>query len=364
MCINRSILFLILCFIFTLLIYLRTDTPITYLRANNPITYLRNITYYDCDEKRYSELCISTIHKCCTYVFKSWKGTEILRENFDRDYDQKAKVMSILEKLKNKKLLFVGDSLSKQSANALVMTIDMVNVVKIVKKKNEYFKVSINDGEFKQLKECKNIWDGYKSTCGKNCSCNIVYGWNIPEYNIEITFYSIYTVYDKDITALYKSSNWIKDNDVVKPYKHPYYFNFGSIQLVKYLVNRHDHTILNIGQHEEMLSGYEFVTKLRHLLNILNNVNGKNFYRLTLPQHYTNGEFWTDKKISKQPVPRHWTDTLAIGAYYERKYDNVILLDYYEWFNNAWFMHGKDGTHYCFNAKLWMPFINSLITFL
>ena len=48
----------------------------------------------------------------------------------------------------------------------------------------------------------------------------------------------------------------------------------------------------------------------------------------------------------------------------EKKYENVVLMDFYDWFNNAWFMHGGDGTHYCFNVKLWSPFITSLITYL
>lgn len=328
-----------------------------------PMSNIRPNEYFKCDEKRYKELCISAMHKCCEHVYKPWKGTEQLREEYNTGYNQLVMVKKLLKKLRNKKLLFVGDSLTKQSANALILTIDMVNVVEILKKKTEYYNVLSSDGSFTKVSVCKNSWKGHVSTCGVGCTCNIILGWTIPQYNIEITYYSSYTIFDNNIMSLYPSSKWISDANVILPYQHPYYYNFGSIKLIEYLVKRHDSTILNIGQHEEMVSGYEFVTKVRHLLEILNNKK-VNFYRLTLPQHYNNGEYWSDKKLVMNPVPRHWTDVTALGVYNEKKYDNVILMDYYDWFNNAWFMHGGDGTHYCFNVKLWSPFITTLIAYL
>lgn len=299
-------------------------------------------------------------HGCCIDILNNvWNRARGKRNYLFGNYNTgKYDIINRFVNLfSNRSILFSGDSLTLQSCNAIVYMISTFYTVERIP--TRYFTV-FHDGTFEKIKHCENIWSGHKSTCGTNCSCNTIYGWYIPSTNTTISYHEFYTLLDKGIVSKYHSSDWFSDPHVTLPSKHPYRFKCGSLNLIQLLVSEYDHLVINIGLHEEMVSAYEYVSKLKHIIKIMDDTHKKHIFRLTLPQHYENGEYWSTQKIVYTTVPRHWSDVVARGVFVTTKPSWVKMLDVYNIFKDAWFLHGRDGTHYCFSFGLWLPFLHML----
>lgn len=313
--------------------------------------------YFDVDQQRC--LKVSFSHGCC--IRNGAKQVQTLRHYEFKNLDNEKVMKEFMNKVNGKTILFAGDSLTLQTVESVVF---LLSNITYVQKVGHIFYNVFKDGSFSRIDKCRNDFQTQLSSCGKNCTCNVITKYYIVETNTTLLYYDFYTLFDKSYKALYHSSNWVNDKTLVQPFPLAYYFIFGSVDLLEHFIINSDHAIVNIGLHEEMLAPYEYVFKVRHVIDILqkNAVmrNTKHLFRLTLPQHFENGEYWSAKKPTFQPVPRHWSDTVARGVYNEKKPTNVELVDWYYIFSGAWFLHSRDHTHYCYTHHLWIPAIDIL----
>lgn len=294
------------------------------------------------------EIGVNIRHGCCQ---KNIHNIPNYLRSQKRHMSSTPATFFVKRKLKYKTILFAGDSLTQNMVNSLVQQVQQEGELKVARGVTKYFNMDWH-GNFQEISSCSLDW-GVKnntSTCGNGkciCTCNLVNSWVIETTNTTILYYNFYTYYDHEAYV----GNWLERDNL--------HFNYGSRKLLEYIMKQVDHSVVNIGLHEEHVLGSEFRLKIENIAKILEQ-HGKhkkstNFYRLTLPQHFDNGNYMIGHGWQRGVVPRHWTDELASKVLMSVVSPHVKILDLYDLFKDAWFMHGLDMSHWCYSPYLWGP---------
>ena len=282
------------------------DSPVIISSPNGTIPYVCNKTtlhYYD----KKCGTCIYNIYGCCRDMKLAAPTT------FD--------IRKLLLSLKDKRLSFVGDSMARQTLDALVLRLQDNDDITMV-----------------------------HPTIGNTWNNHVIYRWHVSSpYNVTIQFVQFYRVTTPSIPE-YPPLDRAYDQSV-------------NMTVVRDILHNSDHVVVNLGLHHATQPGFLFKYILHELLDemaadLSRHRHKKHVYRLTFPQHFKGGDYWLFKERIYGITSRHWTDVMA-RQIIDDDYDNIdrlSVLDYYDFMKDRWELHTIDGSHWCYLPSLWDPF--------
>jgi hypothetical protein len=264
---------------------------------------------------------IYDFHYCCkndkVYAFKT--NMTFTHEN--------GSMHNIFEPIRNKHITIIGDSLSRQTYDYLLISLELEGIHYKEKidtylyDENENFKIIPRMCNFENEKtECLNPQNWTDSAI---CKCTSVYQSYIPSYNVSLSLilgfrYQIPTEYIK-LEEQNKQNNGG-------------FFKVIGYKLVQHYTEISDSVFLNVGVHYDSAPAYMFAQYVLFFKKILKNDMKKNplkkhMYRLTFPSHFGwNGLFesWTAVPNCSVNTDYHWTALAAIGLLQ----NEIHIIDY------------------------------------
>jgi hypothetical protein len=288
-----------------------------------------------------------------------------------------SKLMSKLIRLRT--VLFVGDSLTRQMFDALLMHMQAANfnvtlttiTYRIPKDAKKCFEV-VSEAEGHRRNGKKRV-----DECGgETCSAYRVHVAKVPELQIILKLLAVYRSRPRDrpnTVALHRPAN---GRDPVVPY----FWNTCKFCHVEQLLSTSNFSIINFGLHFRHQRPWfqQLLADVRQIMHLNPTVH----WRLTLPQHFQtdNGEYlYSNQSKSsgscrKTSVPRHPSDLFEQNALLDASYPGPIpqrggngslsrlgdqILDLYGIMASAGNLHSvgnvKDCTHFCWHDQLWEP---------
>lgn len=258
--------------------------------------------------------------------------------------------------LRDQRLLFIGDSLTKQEWHALYMDLIFENPsleLEVTSRVYECEKAGAcwtvlgcrnKDFKHEALRKASGA-ETERSVWVPAWGCGQVRSFHVAKWNLTVSLLHAYKLLDP-ING--RSEGGPKYRLLVP-------------ELSELVVREAPMVVINMGLHYGAAKPAAFAWLVRYIVGFLesdalSSARPKaNVYRLTTPQHFTHGDYIFGKERDAHTV-RHWTDIVAEGIV--REFPHVYGADYFHSLQDLYAFHPEgDMTHFCLsplvNAPQW-----------
>lgn len=251
--------------------------------------------------------------------------------------------------LRDQRLHFIGDSLSKLQWNALLIDLKFENPGIHLTSYVRYFECE-KEGSCKPVSGCRGVRHKHQvlrqgqTNWEATWNCGTVKSSYIGKWNFTMSQTTVYRIPDPNDRNQATSE---------APYQ------LMVPELFERLVQESSMVAVNVGLHYIQDKPAHFSWLLRYILGFLESdvmsseAPKANVYRFTMPQHFTKGDFILGRGSEEHTV-RHWTDIMAQGLV--REFPHVWGADFFHALQDLYKFHsGRDQTHFCLSPLLHAP---------